>query len=103
MAWSNITDDELESKKEITTSFGEPLSWQYLLYARNHPINWNAPTGILYGEKDDLTSKEIITEFSKRIGATLTVMENGEHWFHTDAQMEFLDQWVRQYIVPSGL
>ena len=24
----------------------------------------------------------------------LTVMENGEHWFHTEEQMKFLDEWI---------
>ena len=28
-------------------------------------------------------------------GADLTVMEDGEHWFHTNAQMQFLDDWIR--------
>jgi len=27
-------------------------------------------------------------------GAELTVMEEGEHWFHTDEQMRFLDNWI---------
>ena len=30
------------------------------------------------------------------IGATLTVMENGEHWFHTKEQMDFLSDWIKQ-------
>ena len=25
---------------------------------------------------------------------SLTVMNNGEHWFHTDEQMNFLDDWI---------
>ena len=25
----------------------------------------------------------------------VAVMEGGEHWFHTKAQMQFLDAWVR--------
>ena len=33
-----------------------------------------------------------------QIGATLTVMKGGEHWFHTDNQMAFLDQWIKKYI-----
>ena len=28
--------------------------------------------------------------------ASLTVMENGEHWFHTKEQMQFLDNWIRE-------
>ena len=65
---------------------------------REHPIKWTAPTHILYGDKDNLTSLETITEFANQMGATLTVMENGEHWFHTEEQMLFLDNWMRNYI-----
>ena len=94
MMWSNVTEDELKSKKEISTEIGETLSWEYLHYVRKHPIEWNIPTCILYGEKDNLTSEETISEFADRIGATLTVMKDGEHRFHTDAQMKFLDNWI---------
>lgn len=94
MIWSNVTEDELKGKKEISTEFGENLSWEYLCYVRKHPIAWTVPTHILYGEKDNLTSYETISEFANRIGATLTVMKNGEHWFHTDTQMKFLDNWI---------
>ena len=92
--WSNVTEDAIKSKKEIQTDFGETLSWEYQRYVREHPIVWTVPTHILYGEKDNLTSYETISEFADRIGATLTVMKDGEHWFHTDAQMKFLDNWI---------
>ena len=84
MKWLNITEDELKSKKEVETEFGETLSWEYLSYVKNHPIRWSVPTSILYGEKDNLTSKETITKFAEQIGATLPIMGNGEHWSHTD-------------------
>ena len=96
MKWLNITEDELKSKKEVETEFGETLSWEYLSHVKNHPIRWNIPTSILYGEKDNLTSKETITKFAEQIGATLTIMGNGEHWFHTDEQLNFLDTWVKK-------
>ena len=98
MMWSNVTEDELESKKEIPTEFGETLSWEYLCYVRKHPIEWNIPTCILYGGKDHLTSRETISEFAEKQGADLTVMEDGEHWFHTNEQMQFLDDWIRRSI-----
>lgn len=47
MMWANVTEDELQSKKEIPTSFGEILSWEYLCYVREHPIKWSIPTSIL--------------------------------------------------------
>ena len=96
MKWLNITEDELKSKKEVETEFGETLSWEYLSYVKNHPIRWSVPTSILYGEKDSLTFQETITKFAEQIGATLTIMKNGEHWFHTDEQLKFLDTWVRK-------
>ena len=98
MMWSNVTEDDLQNKKEIHTKFGETLSWEYLCYVRSHPIEWSIPTCILYGGKDNLTSRETITEFTNQIGADLTVMEDGEHWFHTDEQIKFLDNWISNSI-----
>ena len=96
MMWANVTEEELCRKKEISTEFGETLSWEYLCYVREHPITWNVPTDILYGEKDHLTSMKTISGFSNQTGASLTVMKSGEHWFHTEEQMEFLDHWIRE-------
>ena len=95
MMWANVTEDELKEKKEIPTDFGETLSWEYLCYVRNNPIGWQIPTCILYGENDNLTSFETMSEFAAQINAPLTVMKGGEHWFHTDEQMAFLDNWIK--------
>lgn len=94
MMWANVTERELAEKSEIPTQFGETLSWPYLCYVREHPIVWQVPTRILYGEYDNLTSQETISTFAKRVGAELTVMQGGEHWFHTEQQMRFLDDWI---------
>ena len=94
MIWANVTEDELKEKKEIQTTFGETLSWDYLCYARENPIIWEIPTHILYGEKDNLTAYGTIFEFAQRTHSTLSVMRNGEHWFHTEEQMKFLDEWI---------
>lgn len=97
MMWANVTEDELQRQKEIHTDFGETLSWEYLCYVKEHPIAWKIPTHILYGEKDNLTSYETMAQFAEQNKATLTVMANGEHWFHTEEQMKFLDEWIQQY------
>ena len=34
--------------------------------------------------------------FAEKTGAGLTVMKNGEHWFHTAEQMAFLDRWAAE-------
>ena len=101
MSWANVTEDELRDKKEIETAFGETLSWDYLCYVKENPIAWKIPTHILFGEKDNLTSYLTISEFAKQTDATLTVMKNGEHWFHTDEQMKFLDDWIKNLSAKS--
>ena len=95
MQWANVTEQALAQRREIPTSFGETLSWDYLCDVRKHPIQWNVPTCILYGERDTLTSLETVSAFAKRHHASLTVMPGGEHWFHTEEQMQFLDNWIR--------
>ena len=35
-----------------------------------------------------------MSDFAEKHNATLTVMEGGEHWFHTEEQMRFLDEWI---------
>ena len=95
MAGEGITEPELRQRGEIKTEFGETLSWRYLQDVRQHPIRWRVPTAILYGSGDALMPRETVEAFARRTGAALTVMEGGEHWFHTQAQMQFLDAWVR--------
>jgi pimeloyl-ACP methyl ester carboxylesterase len=120
MKWANVTEQELTEQREqndarinsvesrwkktegqlgsegvIHTDFGEDLSWEYLSYVRSHPIKWRVPTQILYGSNDHLTSLETITDFANKHQATLTVMDGGEHWFHTEEQMLFLDKWIK--------
>lgn len=37
MQWAGVTEEQLQKEKEIKTSFGEVLSWEYLCYVREHP------------------------------------------------------------------
>lgn len=91
MAAEGVSQQELREKGEI----GE-LSWKYLSWVRSHPIRWRVPTEILYGDRDTLTSYETVSAFAKTWGASLTVMKGGEHWFHTEEQLAFLDQWIER-------
>ena len=102
MTWAKVTEAELEARGVIHTGFGEDLSWEYLTYVRRHPVEWNVPTEILYGAKDELTSFDTIRSFTKVHGAELTVMENGEHWFHTEEQMRFLEDWLRAKLARAS-
>ena len=95
MASAGVSESELREKKEIPTPFGEALSWDYLSYVRANPVSWRVPTDILYGGRDALVSRETVSDFARRTGATLTVMPGGEHWLHTKEQMQFLYDWLR--------
>ena len=95
MLGAGVDEPTLRERGEIATDFGETLSWGYLCYVRAHPIHWSVPTDILYGEHDVLTAPDTIRAFAERTGARLTVMPGGEHWFHTDEQMAFLDRWLK--------
>lgn len=98
MKMSNVSEEKLYKEKEISTSFGETLSWDYLSYVRDNSIEWNVPTDILYAENDFLTSLETMTNFIDKTNSRLTIMKNGEHYFHTEEQMYFSDNWFEKYI-----
>ena len=93
MEQAGVSEQELREKGEI-----DALSWEYLCFVRDNPITWDIPTEILYAEHDNITSRETVNEFVRTHGAKLTVMENGEHWFHTEEQVAFLDEWIRRSI-----
>lgn len=98
MSFFNISEEKLYREKEISTSSGETLSWEYLRYVRDNPIVWNVSTDILYSENDNITSLETMTSFANKTNSSLTIMKNGEHYFHTDEQMNFLDKWFKKFI-----
>ncbi|MBQ6067841.1 MAG: alpha/beta hydrolase [Clostridia bacterium] len=96
MRWANVTETELRKKGTISTDFGETLSWEYLDFVRRRPIEWSVPTQILYAGGDELIPAETVRAFAEKHHAGLTVMEGGEHWFHTEEQLRFLDGWIRR-------
>lgn len=94
MQWAGVTEQELHEKGEIATNFGQTLLWRYLTWEREHPIqNWRCPTAILYAGQDNMTAHKTVEQFVAAHSAVLTVMENGEHWFHTPEQMAVLREW----------
>ena len=102
MTWASVSEEALRQQGLIPTNFGETLSWQYLTFAREYPIRqWDAPTAILYGEKDPLTRRQTVEAFAARFSCAMTEMKNGEHWFHTPEQLVFLDEWTQSLLSSS--
>ena len=99
MLWSNTTEEMLKEKQEIKTDFGQTLYWDYYEYVKNNPIDkWNKNTFILYGNKDNLQDENTIKDFCEKYNCNLVVLENGEHYFHTEEQLNFYKNWLDKTI-----
>lgn len=96
MKWFDISEERLKAQQEIPIPIGKILYWDYYSYVKTHPVDkWNTPTAILYGKRDDRSEYERAASFSSRFGCGMTVMEDGEHYFHTDRQLAFLRSWLK--------
>lgn len=99
MEGAGVSKKQLEQQRLIPNDFGEAFSWEYWNYVIEHPIKqWNIPTKILYGEKDNLIDRWCVEGFTQKFGCSLTVAEECEHWFHTERQLEVLQHWIRKEI-----
>jgi pimeloyl-ACP methyl ester carboxylesterase len=87
----------LQTEKEVATPIGQPLYWDYYCYVKDHPVDsWNTPTAILYGSDDDLCEFDTVSNFAHQFNSDLTVMEHGEHYFHTEEQLGFFRCWIEK-------
>ena len=97
MLWSNTSEEMLKEKQEIKTEFGPTLYWNYYKYVKENPItDWDKKTYILYGNKDNMQNENIIRDFCTEFNCKLTILENGEHYFHTKEQIEFYKKWLNR-------
>lgn len=99
MTWFNIGENRLKAEKEILTPSGQTLYWDYYCYVKEHPIvAWDKPTAILYGSEDKLCEFDIVSEFVNCFDCNLEIMKSGEHYFHTEEQLQFFRQWLKKHI-----
>ena len=104
MSWANVSQERLKHEQTIPTTFGQTLSWKYWEYATKNKITqWQVPTKILYAGKDHLTDRDTVEAFTKTYNCELTIWETGEHWFHTQPQLDFLYSWMDNNIRPSNV
>lgn len=100
MLWSNTTENELREKQEIKTDFGQTLYWDYYLYVKENPItNWNKKTYILYGNEDNMQDENIIKNFSENFSCKLSILEDEEHYFHTEKQLDYYKNWLSKTLL----
>ena len=99
MTWFNVSEDRLKTEKEVHTPIGQTLYWDYYCYVKEHPIvHWNSPISILYGSEDDTCELDVVSAFAECFNCDLQIMQHGEHYFHTEEQLQFFRQWVKKHI-----
>mgnify|MGYP000421793545 FL=1 len=43
-----------------------------------------------------MQNEDIIKNFSNKFNCDLTILENGEHYFHTEEQLKFYKEWLEK-------
>lgn len=95
MGWAGVTENVLHAQGEVATDFGEiPVVGVSLLRA-GAPACVGCTDLHFVRRKDNLASYETLAAFAQKSMRPITVMPSGEHWFHTEEQMSFLDEWVK--------
>ncbi|GAA5784101.1 alpha/beta hydrolase [Chitiniphilus shinanonensis] len=98
MGWFGVSEARLEKEKEIATPV-KTLYWDYYQYVlEHHPIAWDKPTALLYGGNDNICELDDVKAFAGRVHAKMMIMEDGEHFFHTEKQLAFFRDWLRANI-----
>lgn len=98
MKYCNINEQQFREKVTVENDI-ETLYFPYYEYVKNNPIiKWQHKTYILRGEMDTLCEYSYVKGFSDKFGCELTEQKGGEHWFHTESQLEFFRLWLRNRI-----
>ena len=96
MRRAGVSEELLKQERMILTHVGQPLFWEYWSFVLNNPITkWETLSRILYAENNDMTPLCIVRNFAQKFDYDLSVMKNGEHWFHTPQQLDYLRSWIK--------
>ena len=97
MGWFDVSAEQLEREQAVETPI-KTLYWDYYRYVLDHPIRWDKPTALLYGDADTLCEPDVVQAFATCCGADLTTLEGGEHFFHTEEQLAFYTTWLEAWL-----
>jgi esterase/lipase len=99
MMWFDVSEERLQQEKTIDTPMGHTLYWDYYCYVKDHPVDvWDIPTYILSGSKDNLCETDTITKFVQEFSCKLKIVQEAEHYFQTQEQLEMLEEWIKDNI-----
>lgn len=94
MAATGVARDQLEEAGELPGPGDNVLSWRYLRWAEEHPVDrWHAPTSIIVGDADELLMAGSVERFAGAVGADVTMVAGGAHWLHQPKELEVLARW----------
>lgn len=96
-----VSEERLQKEKIIELPIGQNLDWNYFSYVKSNPIvfDWKVTTSILYGTADNLCEWKEISGFAERYRVNLQVLEQGEHYFHTQEQLNVFDKWIDKNLI----
>ena len=101
MEYCHISEKEFQEKVKVNNDI-EPLYFPYYSYVKSHPItSWKHKTYILRGEKDTICDYGCVKDFADGFNCELTEQKGGEHWFHTQEQLRFLDRWALRCVADN--
>lgn len=84
---------QLERDKNILFN-GQDISWRYYCFAKNNPPKKiSSDTAILCSDTDYVVNIETVKKFAGENDIPVTFMRGGEHFFHTQKQIDFLERW----------
>ena len=92
-----ISMNRFKKEKLIKLDDGQTLSYDFY-QSLSSGDNWKTRTHILYGEKDKLVDHASLFNFVSNHNCSLTVMKNGEHYFHKPGQLKFIKKWINEYL-----
>lgn len=97
---NGISLQTLEKEKTIYLPNGQVLSWEYLCFAKEHPVVAKGEkVAVLYATGDKTISRESIDKFVKKNCCALTLINGAEHWLHTDKDIALLESFERKFFL----
>lgn len=97
MRKNHISLATLKQEQIIILEDGQKLSYEFYM-SLIEADHWRVKTHVLYGEKDKLVDQDSLIHFLATHQATLTVMKNAGHYFHTPSQLRCIKKWVHEYL-----
>lgn len=93
---NKISVEQLREEKMIIIN-NQTFSYDFYT-SLDEADNWNIKTHVVYGENDKLVDRGSIFDFVANHNASLSIMKNGEHYFHLPNQLRFIKKWLIDFV-----